>query len=125
GAFFIDARVAHLLEQGECGIDRARTGGIGALEHVLDGADQLVAVARLLCDQGQQHQLEVAVAEHASGTRPAAVAAPEAEVVAVEPLAGIALAAAARQLAQDPRAEAALAVAVEGMVVVHLYLRYV
>src|SRR5690606_30549937 len=127
GAVVVDARMAHLLEQGQGGIDRTRAGGVGAVEHVLDGADQLVAVARLLLDQGQQHQFEVAVAEHAPGARTAAMAATEAEVVAVEPFAGIAVTAAARQLAQDPGPEAVLAAAMEGMVVVvvHPYLRYV
>jgi hypothetical protein len=45
------------------------------VEHVLDDADQLVAVARLLFDQRQQQQLEIAVAEHAAAaTAPAAAA---------------------------------------------------
>ena len=46
------------------------------------------------------------------------MAATEAEVVAVEPFAGIAVPAAARQLAQDPGPEAVLAAVMEGMVVV-------
>jgi len=44
------------------------------VEHVLDDADQFVAVTWLLFDQCEQQQLEVAVAEHAATTTPATAA---------------------------------------------------
>jgi hypothetical protein len=46
-----------------------------AVEHLLDDADHFVAVPRLLFDQGQQQQLEIAVAEHPAAAAPTSAAA--------------------------------------------------
>src|SRR5690349_23197290 len=50
----LDLQMAHFLEHGQRRIDRAWAGRVLAVEHLLDDADELVAVARLLLDQGQQ-----------------------------------------------------------------------
>ncbi len=63
---------ACFLEQGEGGIDHARAGAVGAADAILDFLDDLIAVPRLLGDQGQHHPAKIAVVEDAS----AAAAAP-------------------------------------------------
>ena len=61
---------AHVLEHGQSRIDDARARRIIAPGHLLDRLDQLVAVARLVGDQLEQHQAQLAALEH-----PLAVAA--------------------------------------------------
>jgi hypothetical protein len=70
-----NAGVAELFEHGEGGVDGAGAWAVLAIEHFFDGADELVAVARLFFDEGQEQQAEVAGAEHAATTEPAATAA--------------------------------------------------
>ena len=56
--------MAEFLQQGEGRIDHARAGAVGAAELVLDGLDQLVAMARLLRDQRQDDVAQVALVEY-------------------------------------------------------------
>ena len=49
-------------------IDHPGAGAIGAVEHRFDLADQVVAMARLLGDQCQQQQFQVARGEHPGAT---------------------------------------------------------
>src|SRR5690606_13673726 len=65
------------LEHGQRRIDGARTRRVGAGKALFHRADQVVAVPRLLADEGEQKQPEVAMAEHAPAPA-SAKAAPEA-----------------------------------------------
>src|SRR5207247_1930385 len=56
----------HILEHGERRIDDAGARGIGAAGALLDVADQVIAVARLLLDQLEQDEPELAAVEHAA-----------------------------------------------------------
>src|SRR5262245_1974014 len=56
--------VVLLFEQRQRWIDSPRARRIGAAESLLDGADQVIAMARLLRDQRKQHQPQIAIAEH-------------------------------------------------------------
>src|SRR6185503_6561154 len=67
---------AHVLEHGESRIDDARARRVGAVGHLLDRADEVVAVARLVGDQLQQHQPQFARFEHPPAPALAAPAAP-------------------------------------------------
>src|SRR5262249_47001714 len=67
GALGLAGHVAGLLEIGERGIDDAGTGRIPAGGLVLQNLDDLVAVARLLGDQGEREQPQVALRQHAAG----------------------------------------------------------
>src|SRR5262249_1033065 len=53
----------------------ARARRIGATELFLDGADEIVAMARLFRDQGENDEPQVAMAEDPAGTLPEAAAA--------------------------------------------------
>ena len=64
-----------LFEQRQRRIDRPGARSIGAAEFLLDGADQVIAVARLLGDEGQENQPQVAVAEHPPAPSPEAAPA--------------------------------------------------
>ncbi len=71
--------LAHVLEQAEDRVDRARARRIGAADQLLDRFDQLVTVARLLADQPQQQRAQIARTEKASAATAAellAAAAP-------------------------------------------------
>ena len=72
------AGMAHVGQHGEGGIDHARAGRIGAGGQVLDGADQVIAVARLVGQQLEQHQAQFGGLEHAPAAPPALLAAPAA-----------------------------------------------
>jgi hypothetical protein len=63
-AAFLGGGVAELFQEGQGRIDDAGAGAIGAADRLLDGLDQLVAVARLLADQLEQNQAQVALFEH-------------------------------------------------------------
>ncbi|MNH36574.1 hypothetical protein D3C79_973790 [compost metagenome] len=52
------------LEKVEGGVDNPGAGRVAAIEQVLDLADQVIAVARLLGQQRQHQQLEVAGGEY-------------------------------------------------------------
>src|SRR5690606_33985150 len=54
----------HLVEQGEGGIDHPGARRIGAAGQLLDPADQVIAVARLVGDQLEQHEPQFAAVEH-------------------------------------------------------------
>jgi hypothetical protein len=66
--------VTQLFEQRERRIHRARARRVAATEFLLELLDELVAVARLLVDEAEQHQAQIAGAEHAPAT---AAATPE------------------------------------------------
>jgi hypothetical protein len=68
------ADLLQLLQQGEGGVDRTGTRGLGAAEFLLDLFYELVAVTGFLGDEGQQHQAQVAGPEDPA----AATATPEA-----------------------------------------------
>ena len=68
------ADLLQFLEQGEGGIDRAGTGGVGAAEFLLNLFYELIAVTGFLGDEGQQHEAQVARPEDSA----AATATPEA-----------------------------------------------
>src|SRR3954454_21644037 len=57
---------AHVLEQGQGRIDHAGAGRILAAGQVLDRADEVVTVARLVGDQLEQDEPKLARFEHAS-----------------------------------------------------------
>ena len=68
---------SHVLEQRQRRIDHARTRRIFAAGQLLDRADEVVAVARLVGDQLQQHEPELAAFEHPPrATAAATTAAP-------------------------------------------------
>src|SRR5690348_7060929 len=73
---------AHLLEHRQRRIDDARARRIAAAGQFLDRADEVVAVPRLLRNQLQEHQSQLAGFEHPP--RPAAAAAAPALVAEVE-----------------------------------------
>ena len=75
-----DADPAHLLHQGERGIHHARAGAVAAVHLFFDGLDELVAVARLLGDQPQQHQPQTAMAQHPGPPRATTGAGGQVEV---------------------------------------------
>ena len=60
--------VAGFLEVGQRRVDDAGARAVGAVGTLLQGLDDVVAVARLLGEQGEDDQAEVAVTEHAPGT---------------------------------------------------------
>src|SRR5262245_14174853 len=74
--------VAQFFEQRERGIHGAGAGRIAAAELLLQLLDELVAVTRFLVDEAEQHQAQIAGAEH-----PAATATATAERAAEEPAA--------------------------------------
>ena len=76
----------HVLEHGQGRIDDARARRIFAAGHLLDRADQLIAVARLVGDQLKQHEAKLAALEHPLAVAAAAPppAAPTCAVVEVE-----------------------------------------
>src|SRR5436305_9066830 len=55
---------AHILEHDQRRIDDAGARGIGAAGALLDVADQVIAVTRLLLDQLEQDEPELAAIEH-------------------------------------------------------------
>src|SRR3954468_113334 len=57
--------LAHVFEQAEDRVDRARAWRIGAADQLLDRLDQLIAVSRLLADQPEQERPQIAGAEKA------------------------------------------------------------
>ena len=73
---------AHVLEQGQRRIDDARARRIFAAGQLLDRADQVVAVARLVGDQLEQHEPELAAFEHPAGCAGRGRAAPALRPVA-------------------------------------------
>ena len=64
-----DRYVAEFLEHGQRGVDHAGAGAVGAADALLDRLDDLVAVARLLGDQVEDDQAEVAMGEEAARGR--------------------------------------------------------
>src|SRR5262249_54176034 len=75
GAIALGGDVACLLEEGQRGIDHAWARAVPAARLLFDQLDQLIAVSRLLGDQGKREQLEVALREHAADAEPVAAAA--------------------------------------------------
>src|SRR5687768_8662464 len=65
----------HVLEHRESRVDDPRAGRIGAVADLLDRANQVVAVARLIGDQLKQQQPKFVAREHPAATAPAAAAA--------------------------------------------------
>ena len=62
--------LTHLVEHGQRRIDDAGTGHIEAAAQLLDRPDQLVAVPRLVGDQLEQDEAELASIEHAARRPP-------------------------------------------------------
>src|SRR5262245_5897827 len=90
--------IARLLEIGQRGIDDAGARRVPARRLLLQHLDDLVAVARLLRDQRERDQPQVALRQHAPGAHHVAAAA-EAVTTAAPAMAGMpAPAAAARPL---------------------------
>src|SRR5687768_11086637 len=69
---------AHVLEHRQGRIDDAGARRIMALGHLLDRLDQLIAVARLIGDQLEQHEAKFAALEHPFAGPASAPAAPAA-----------------------------------------------
>jgi hypothetical protein len=67
GPLRLDSRLAGLFEIGEGRIDHARARNVVAAGPLFQHLDQIVAMARLFGDQGQQEQLQVVGGELASG----------------------------------------------------------
>jgi hypothetical protein len=61
---------SHVLEQGQGRIDYARARRIFAARKFLDGADEIITVARFVCDQLQQDEPKFAGLEHAAVPAP-------------------------------------------------------
>jgi hypothetical protein len=74
--------VAGLLEEGERGIDDAGARGIKALGLFLDGLDQVVAVPRLLLDEIERDEPDIAARKHAADAEVLAQAVPGAGEIA-------------------------------------------
>src|SRR5215218_435921 len=72
---------AHVFEHGQRRVDDAGARRIFAAGHFLDRLDQLIAVARLVGDQLEQHQAQLAALEHPLAVA-AAMAAPAAGALA-------------------------------------------
>src|SRR5690606_4159170 len=70
---------AGLLEEGEGRIDHAGARRIDARGLLLDGLDQIVAVARLLLDEIERDQAQIARGDHPADAEAVAEAAPIAE----------------------------------------------
>ena len=70
GAFHL----GEVFEQGEGGVDDAGAGGVGAAGEVLDGFDDLVAVAGVFGDEVQHEEAQIAMFEKARHAAAAAVA---------------------------------------------------
>src|SRR4051812_34844953 len=77
----------HVLEHGEGRVDDSRARRIGAPGHLLDRADEVVAVARLVRDQLEEDEPELARIEHAPRASAAAAPAPAA-AAPIAPVAG-------------------------------------
>src|SRR5690606_37591840 len=77
----------HVLEHGERRVDHPRARRIGAFGQRLDGADEIVAVARLVGDQLQEDEAEFAAVEHPAAPAATMVAAPAAPITPVAPVA--------------------------------------
>src|SRR5262245_56548197 len=75
GALDLGGDVARLLEIGQGGIDDPRAGRVPARRLLLQHLDDLVAVARLLGDQRERDQPQVALRQHAPGAHHVAAAA--------------------------------------------------
>src|SRR5205814_9280121 len=69
----LEAHIAELFQEGQRRIDDARARAVHAAELVLDGLDQLVAVAGLLGNQLEQHVAQIAVVENAAAAAAVAV----------------------------------------------------
>ena len=69
-SFGFDHRIAHIFEPRECRIDDARTWAVAAAHAFLDGLHELIAVARLLRDHGEDKEPKLSIVE-----KPAAMAA--------------------------------------------------
>ena len=76
--------LADLVEICQGRIDHARARGVEASRALLERADQLIAMSRLLLQQSQQHQLQFISAELAAAGK--ALAAHEACAEASEPV---------------------------------------
>ena len=72
--------VAGLFEEGQRRIDDAGARAVHAAGLFLDGLDQIVAVARLLLDEIQRNQAQIARGEHAADPHIVAKATPVAEI---------------------------------------------
>ena len=68
--------VAHVLDQGQRGIDDAGARAVAAADPLFERLDDLVAVARLLGHQGENDEPEIAAVEHAPLARLEPAAAP-------------------------------------------------
>ncbi|MNY37663.1 hypothetical protein D3C86_1722400 [compost metagenome] len=71
------------FQKGQGRVDDAGAGAVGAVEHVFNLADQVVAVAWLLGDQRQQQQFQIARGEDAGAASAALAAGPGALFEAV------------------------------------------
>ena len=60
----LSADIAHVFEHLQRRIDGTRARAVEAAEAVLQGADQLVAVRRLVLEQVEDDVLEIAAVEH-------------------------------------------------------------
>src|SRR5262249_59844673 len=59
----LSANVTDVLEQRQGRVDDPRTRAIAATRTLVDGADDVVAVSRLLVEQGQHHVPQLAIVE--------------------------------------------------------------
>src|SRR5687768_6802806 len=75
---------AHVLQQGEGGIDDAGARRIFAAGQVLDRTDEVVAVTRLVSDQLQENEPKLSGFEHAPAPPAPAAAAAETTVIELE-----------------------------------------
>src|SRR4029077_12279953 len=78
---------AEFLEQSERRVDHAGAGAVGAADLVLDRLDDLVAMPRLLGDQIENDQPQIAMGEEPAKPAPASPAMPVAAELPAFPLA--------------------------------------
>src|SRR5207249_3446462 len=58
-----DGHIAQFFQQRQGRVDHSRAGAVSAADLLLDGLDNLVAMARLFGDELQDHELQVALIE--------------------------------------------------------------
>ena len=71
-----------LFQKGQRRVDHARARAVGAVEQRFDLANQVITVARLIGDQRQQHQFQVARGEYPRPTAAAFTAGTFRETIA-------------------------------------------
>src|SRR5262249_47380428 len=65
--------LSHVLQQGQGRVDHAGARHVAAAAQLFDGPDQLVAMTRLVSDQLEQHQAQLARVEHPAAATAAAI----------------------------------------------------